>query len=134
MLTNFFEYSFSLALTPDVPDRSACSCIPLPHHTSLIGSEAHAFVTGLARAGKVLKKIKIIIYPTYGVKTLQQAQIYRIMKLLKDRKEVNDERGHGKTNRIRDAALIALFAATVEEDRWVTVQEPLVCQMIHVKW
>jgi len=42
-------------------------------------SEAHAFVAGLARAVKVLKEIKIIVDTTYGVKPLQQAQIYRIM-------------------------------------------------------
>jgi hypothetical protein len=34
-----------------------------------------------------------------------------------------NERGHGKTKRIRDAALIAVVAAAVEEDRWVTVRE-----------
>ena len=56
------------------------------------------------------------------------------MKLVKDGKEVKNERGHGKTKRIRDAALIPVVAAAVEEDRWFTVQEPMVCQMIHVKW
>ena len=56
------------------------------------------------------------------------------MKLVKDGKEVKNERGYGKTNKIRDAALIPVVIAAVEEERWVTVGEPMVCQMIHVKW
>ena len=58
---------------------------------------AHAFVAGLARAGKVFKEIKIIVVTPYGVKSLQQAQIYRIIKLIKYRKDVKNERGRGTT-------------------------------------
>ena len=65
---------------------------------------------------------------------MQQAQIYRIMKLVKDGKEVTNENGHGKTKGIRDAVLIAVVAAAMQDDRWVTVREPMVRQMIHVKW
>ena len=64
-----------------------------------MGSEARAFVAGLARAGKMFKNIKIIIDVAYGVRALQQAQIYWIMKLLKDGKEVKNERGHEKKPR-----------------------------------
>ena len=122
MFNNFFEDSLSLALTPDVPERLARSCLPLPHQTSHM-AEARAFVAGLARAGKVFKEIKIIVDAAYGVKTLQQAQIYRIIKLIKDGEEVKNERGRGTTKRDRDAALIAAVAAAIEEDGRVSVRE-----------
>ena len=122
MFNNFFEDSLSIALTPDVPERLARSCLPLPHQTSHM-AEARAFVAGLARAGKVFKEIKIIVDAAYGVKTLQQAQIYRIIKLIKDGEEVKNERGRGTTKRVRDAALIAAVAAAIEEDGRVSVRE-----------
>jgi len=45
----------------------------------------------------VFKEIKIIVVTPYGVKSLQQAKIYRIMKLVKYRKDVKNERGRGTT-------------------------------------
>ena len=83
MLRNFFEDSFSLALTPDVPGGPPCSCFSLPH----IISEASAFVAGLARAVKVYKKIKITFDTAYGVNTLQQDQDYEAGKGWKRAKE-----------------------------------------------
>ena len=104
-------------------DRSACSCVPLPHHTSLIAEACTCFCRRPCQGLKVFKEIKIIVDAAYGAKTLQQAQIYRIIKLVKDGEEVKNERGRGTTKRVRDAALIAAVAAAVEEDGWVSVRE-----------
>ena len=61
---------------------------------------------------KGFKLNKITVGTAYGINTLQQAQIYRIMKLVKEGKEVKNERGHGTTKRIRVAAIVA---AAMEE-------------------
>ena len=54
---------------------------------------------------------------------MQQAQIYRIMKLVKDGEEVKNEHGCGTTKIIRDAAFIAAVAAAVKLEGRVTVRE-----------
>lgn len=59
----------------------------------------------------------------YDENTLSRAQIYRIIKEVKDGKDVTDKRGHNTPQQVRTAKLIADVAAALEEDGRVTVWE-----------
>jgi len=86
-------------------------------------ADARSFVAALARAGKTLKEIKVTTDEAFGVSTLQQAQIYRIIRHVKDGKEVGNERGRATTKLVQDEHLIASVAAAVEADGRITVRQ-----------
>jgi len=94
--------------------------LPLCLHTM---SDAHGFVAALARAGKCYKEIKATTDASYGMSSLSRAQIYRIIQLVKEGKEVKNERGRATTKHVRTDAVIASVAAAVEADARVTVRE-----------
>jgi len=49
-------------------------------------AEARSFVAALSRAGKTFEEIKATTDAFFGDQSFYRAQIYKIMKLLKDRK------------------------------------------------
>jgi hypothetical protein len=85
-------------------------------------SGAHDFVAGLARAGKGYKEIKETVDAAFGDKTLQKMAVYDIIKKVKAGKDTADQRHLNPKKTVRTAALIASVAATVEEDRRVTIE------------
>ena len=79
------------------------------------------FVAGLARAGKPFGEIKNTTVAAYGDKALTRSQIYRIIKLVKDGENTEDQRHLNAKKTTRTLDLVAAVAAAVKEDARVNI-------------
>ncbi len=86
-------------------------------------TEVRDFVAALARAGKSRKEIKPLVDAAYGDKTLSRSQINRRIKAVKEGKSTSDQRYSNAKKTKRTEDVVAAVAATVEQNRRLTVRE-----------
>jgi len=83
-------------------------------------TRVHYFVVDLSKGGKSFGDIKKLVDDVYGDIALKKNQIYEILKRVKMGKNTDDRRGFTKQ---KTADLIASVAATIAEDRRVSIQD-----------
>jgi histone-lysine N-methyltransferase SETMAR len=83
---------------------------------------ARNFVADLARAGKGYQEIKEMVDAAFGDQTLQNTAIYAIIKKVKAGESTADMRHLNPKKTVRTPELIASVAATIEEDRRLSME------------
>jgi histone-lysine N-methyltransferase SETMAR len=81
------------------------------------------FVAGLARAGKGFKEIEKTILAAFKDVSLKKTQIYEIIKQVKKGKLTADQRKFNGRRKVRQPAFIADVAATIKENRRLSVRK-----------
>lgn len=121
-LINLSEAVVSLSLTPGALRPPVYSELLRPPLAKRM-SNVRDFVAALARGGKDFNFIKTTTDDCYGENTLSRSQIYRIIKVVKEGKDAQDQRGHNTSKRVRTGGLVAAVAAAIAEDGRATVRE-----------
>jgi len=86
-------------------------------------ADARSFVAALSRAGKTFEEIKSTTDASFGTQSLSRAQIYRIIKLVKEGKDVKNMKGKVQPKRVRTKSFVNAVAAAVNEDGRITIAE-----------
>jgi len=115
-LIKFAEAALSLSLTPDGLEQKKTVVSPHPIRV-LPMAWAFSFFALLASTGKTFKEKKASTDETFGVSMLQKAQIYCIICLVNDGKEVGNERGCAPPSLLSKRTSVA---AAVEVDGHIT--------------